>query len=221
MTSASPLDRTLPSRRVPAESVSSDLVQTATRARVQIVPPPTQRVPVTDPTALAVQITLCVVVAALLLAIIALPKSVSVATVPADEGRELALRTGLARLRSAIQSYRLDHCDWPGGVDDGNDTARPVFVEEQLERHLTMCSDDRGRISPAPAANRPFGPYLDGPLPENPINGRTSVRILDEGEAWPDQAGGRAGWIYDAETGELRADCVGTTAGTGIRFYDL
>lgn len=162
---------------------------------------------------------LCLVVAALLLLVIALPMGSQTASDVQEQSAVTELRGTLDALRSAVGEYRYDHGRWPGQTDD----AMPVHaLASRVESQLTQCSDAAGATTPDRTQDHPFGPYLPTPrFPANPINGLSSMRILGAFEPWPLAADGSTGWVYRPATGELRANCAGDATALGVRFADL
>lgn len=128
----------------------------------------------------------------------------------------------LARLQHAVLSYRSDHGRWPGTdpyCDPSEGGARATSA--WLVRQLLLCSDDAGRCAYAESWTHPFGPYLWGGMPINPVNGLSNVRSIAPGEAFPADPDGESGWLYDPSTGRVRANCEGLLQREGTRFYDL
>lgn len=169
-----------------------------------------------------VQITLCVVVILLLLAVAALPKRVDSRARSTSHRAAHELHIELQKLRGAVSDYRFDHGSWPGlTVGAPRDTAAVETRARLLERQLAEHSDVAGRTSAEPHPGFPLGPYLDGQVPENPIDGLASVRVLGEDEDWPELPDDSTGWIYQPRTGEVRANCRGFVPGSSLCFYDL
>ena len=56
-------------------------------------------------------------------------------------------------------------------------------------------------------------------IPVNPFNGKNTVEMLADGQAFPADADDSHGWIYKAATSEIRADNTGTNL-NGKRYYD-
>jgi hypothetical protein len=166
-----------------------------------------------------VQVMLCLVVAALLLLVIALPLGGQSTSDIEHQVAVTELRSTLDALRSAIGEYRYDHGTWPGQVDG---ELSPIELASRLESQLTQHSDAAGDTAPARTPSHPFGPYFPtASLPANPISGLSSVRILSPLDPWPLQPDGTSGWIYRPATGELRANCSGEATALGVRFADL
>lgn len=171
------------------------------------------------PTEPFVQVMLCLVVAALLLLVIALPIGRPSESEVQQQETVSDLRSTLDALRSAIGEYRYDHGTWPSHVD-GEEL--PHALALRFEEQLTQHTDASGAIAPTRTQSHPFGPYLPCPrVPVNPVNGLASVRILGALEPWPREPDGSSGWIYRPATGELRANSAGDASGLGVRFADL
>lgn len=165
------------------------------------------------------QVTLCVLVALLLLAV-AVPRS---ARRMAEPTRDPAfdLRLALGELRTAISAYQLDHGSWPGHAPGTLDQGCPLVSAEWLERQLLEATTTAGEPSRRGVTETLHGPYLRGSLPVNPINGLATVRVLCKDEAWPEWALGAAGWLYRPATGEIRADSRGTVSPGGVPYDQL
>jgi hypothetical protein len=168
-----------------------------------------------------VQVTLCVVVALLLLAVIALPKRMDARSESAPELTAYELFSNLQKLRAAVGEYRLDHGVWPGAPVDGAEAMRASAASRELVRQLTEYSDLCGETSERAGSDHPFGPYLETRVPVNPVVGLASVHVLGESEEWPATPDESTGWIYRPTTGEVRANCRGAVSTSALRYYDL
>jgi hypothetical protein len=169
-----------------------------------------------------VQVTLCLIVTILLLAVIALPKPGSIQAESASQRNAYELHEALQSLRTAIGDYRFDHGTWPGAMlgASGQPVSNDAAVR-RLERQLTEFSDIHGETSALSDIAHPLGPYLEGRFPVNPILGLASVRVLDDAEAWPTHPDDSTGWIYRPRTGEVRANCLGLVPVSSLCYYDL
>ena len=56
-------------------------------------------------------------------------------------------------------------------------------------------------------------------LPENPFNGKTTINLFRDGEAFPSEATGVYGWVYQPETRDFRMDTAGTDS-EGVDYWD-
>ena len=63
----------------------------------------------------------------------------------------------------------------------------------------------------------PYGPYLQE-IPENPINGKNTVQVIPDGQAFPAQADDSHGWIYQPSSLTFHADCTGTDSNSRSYF---
>ncbi|MFW6065832.1 MAG: hypothetical protein ACOC9S_03340, partial [Planctomycetota bacterium] len=54
----------------------------------------------------------------------------------------------------------------------------------------------------------PYGPYFRE-IPENPINGRATVGVLGDGDAFPSEPADTDGYVYQPATCILKADSPG------------
>ena len=133
------------------------------------------------------------------------------------ESQRLMAQVHLAygHLSSAIEDYRSEHGQLPGDTSLGAPAA-----ERDFQRQLMLSTDEQGHAVPQALASHPFGPYLPGGIPQNPINGRTDVRIVRD-RSLPSLIDGESGWVYDASTGELSLNAPGQWGayrGEGLRF---
>lgn len=155
-----------------------------------------------------VQVMLCLVVAALLLLVIAVPMSRPSESALRAQQVITDLQSAQNELRIAIGEYRYDHGAWPGHVERASGDAD---IASLVESQLTQCSDASGNTAASHGEHHPFGPYLKRrALPANPVNGSWRVQILGASEPWPEATDAATGWLYRPATGELR---VSTSSG--------
>ncbi|MEM1453369.1 MAG: hypothetical protein AAF957_08355 [Planctomycetota bacterium] len=146
---------------------------------------------------------------AVALAIVALPIRRDPSS-GADANLALNARSAVTELRGAIEDFRRMHGRWPGAAGVGPNEGRG-----EGSRIEALAAD-------LLAGDRPL---LAG-VPENPLNGRTDVRIVSGGagverEAWTD---GTAGWVYDLDSGAVWLDVPPTIeddATDAARWMDL
>jgi hypothetical protein len=140
------------------------------------------------------------------------------------EGAAIArqVQLGAEELRSAVLAYADDH-GIPAGYGPVHPSVGAVGPPSAiaLKRQLVMASDRRGETGPPGFQHWTFGPYLDYGMPENPVNGLDTVRVLWPTEPFPDEADGSTGWIYQPLSAEFRPNCMGQIAGTEFSYYDL
>ncbi|MCY2959226.1 MAG: hypothetical protein NTY35_03590 [Planctomycetota bacterium] len=137
----------------------------------------------------------------------------------AVERRLGEVRLVLAEIRAVLADFRADHGIWPGQGRDG--VGDPVLLADQL----AFPTGRDGAVLAHPASGgrleRVRGPYRDGGVPANPVNGLASVRFLRADEPWPAEGDGRTGWLYRPATGEIRVNLPGRAFAAAPRFLDL
>ncbi len=145
-----------------------------------------------------------------ILAAIVLPKF-SNATATA---RASMLADDLRVIRTQISVYKAQHTGvapgYPVGGGGGNEA---TFIAQ-----MTMASDVEGDTQPAGTAGFDLGPYLRE-IPVNPVNDKSTVTVLADAAAFPDEATGNFGWLYQPAKLIFKADAVGQDD-NGTDFID-
>jgi general secretion pathway protein G len=158
-----------------------------------------------------VEILIVVVLLAILAAIVV--PSLSKGTTMA---RESALASDLGLLRRFILLYESQHLEVAPGYPNGDTAAAPT--DQAFRGQATLASNAKGQAAAVGTPGFKYGPYLSK-IPVNPFNNLDTVAMLGNGQAFPAQPDGAHGWMCKPETGEVRADNMGTnTAGTA--YYD-
>ncbi len=150
-----------------------------------------------------------VVVLLAILAVIVLPSLTRGTTM----AKESALASEVGMLRRFILIYASQHLEVAPGYPNGNTTAAPggdVFRDQAM-----LSSNAMGQTAAIGTPGFKYGPYLSK-IPANPFNGKDTVQMLGNGQAWPAAADDSDGWICKPETGEIRPD---NTGGTGAKSY--
>jgi len=155
---------------------------------------------------------LVVVVLLGILAAVVIP-SAAKSTTPAKDS---ALASDLQLLRRFILIYKSQHLEVGPGYPDGDTTQAPT--EQAFIDQATMASNANGQTAPAGTAGFNRGPYISK-IPVNPFNGKNTVEMLADGQAFPANADDSHGWIYKAATSEIRTDNTGTNQ-NGKLYYD-
>ena len=141
------------------------------------------------------QFTLFDGAAVVLLMVIISGAAIPVLEAAAQGAKESALRQNLYTLRSQIALYKVEH----GGES-------PVLYQGTFPQllHATSAVGLPGE----PDSRHPFGPYLPGGIPVNPITGRTVVTATDSFP--PTAPSGHGGWLYHQESGQIAPDLAET-----------
>lgn len=117
----------------------------------------------------------------------------------AMDAKQAAARENLQLLRGALELYAARHAGVAPGYEDNNPANAPSA--EHLARQVTI--EDRCLLQ----------------IPENPFNKLSRVRIIGDDEAFPTEATGQDGWIYQPATKTIQLDWPGSDD-RGIRFFD-
>lgn len=133
----------------------------------------------------------------------------------AMSARKSALKANLALLRQFIPVYQGQHREVLPGYPNGDTTAAPT--EQAFRDQALLASDASGRTAPRGTPGFKYGPYLSK-IPASPLNGLDTVQVLAVGQAFPETGDDSHGWIYQPETGMIRADSPNVDE-AGIGFY--
>lgn len=166
-----------------------------------------------------VQVTLYGLVALLVLFAIALPLPGPRRAAALAERRYVELSLALTEIRAVLADFRADHGIYPGQGRDG--LGDPGLLDDQLARTTDASGSVVVRSQLGGRLERVRGPYRDGGVPANPVNGLASVRFLRTEEPWPLEGDGRSGWLYRPSTGEIRANLAGRAFPAARRYLDL
>ena len=130
--------------------------------------------------------------------------------------RESALGHDLHMLRRYVLIYTAQHLEVAPGYPDGDRAQAPT--ELAFYEQLTMSSNPAGQTAPAGTPGFERGPYMMK-LPVNPLNHKSTVQVLGDGDAFPANGDDSHGWVYKPAVSEVRADC-GASDENGKRYYD-
>jgi len=130
--------------------------------------------------------------------------------------RESALGHDLHMLRRYVLIYTAQHLEVAPGYPDGDRAQAPT--EQAFFDQLTMSSNAAGQTAPAGTPGFERGPYMMK-LPVNPLNHKSTVQVLGDGDAFPANGDDSHGWVYKPAVSEVRADC-GASDENGKRYYD-
>ena len=130
-----------------------------------------------------------------------------------DSARASMLADNLRVWRMQISVFWAEHRDIaPGYSDEGSDPTESLF-----SAHMTLSSKETMETAATGTADYDFGPYMQQ-IPENPINRKTTIQIVPDGQDFPTSADDSHGWIYKPETLTLKADCAGEDE-VGRKFF--
>lgn len=137
-----------------------------------------------------IEVLIVVVIMAVLAATI-IPQFSSSTT----DAKNSALEFDLHSMKSQIELYKLNHVgNYPDEIGDDSTGYLP---------QLTQATDVEGNRGTA-GASYPFGPYIEGELPNNPFDGKNTVTEVSLNGAKPTAVSGTAGgWQYDPATGAI------------------
>jgi len=119
-------------------------------------------------------------------------------------------------LRSQIAVFKAQHVGVSPGYPLCDTSASPTsddFIDQ-----MTMSSTPDGETAVPGTAGYRYGPYMRE-MPENPINGKNTVELIDDGGAFPVAADDSHGWIYQPSTTTLKADSSGIDE-YGKNYFD-
>ncbi len=132
-----------------------------------------------------------------------------------------AVRGDAAALRAAIDLYAAEH----NGVFPGknkNDGTAGTGVASDMVDQLTKFSDISGKTGAFNAATGiVYGPYLRNGIPPLPVGDNAGSTDVLFGAASPPAVseGTGEGWVYNQNTGEIRANTAATDEG-GDNYSD-
>ena len=133
-----------------------------------------------------------------------------------SSARQSALATDIQLLRRFILIYKGHHLEVGPGYPNGNATAAPT--EQAFIEQATMSSNAGGQTAAVGTPGFHRGPYMEK-IPANPLNGKSTVQMLGDAEAFPANGDDSHGWICKAATSEIRADNTATDS-NGKQYYD-
>jgi len=131
-----------------------------------------------------------------------------------------ALRSDLSGIRSAIDLYTQQHSGaFPGAVASSGGTCTggtagsgaadsQAAVVEQLKYYSNSTGQtcSISDTTDTAAVEYPFGPYIKGDLPANPVTHNGTVAIETTGDLDMTAAAAGGGWRYDTTSGKFIAD---------------
>ena len=141
---------------------------------------------------------------------------ISMASSGAISAKESALATDLQLLRRFVLIYKCQHLEVSPGYPNGQTSAAPT--EQAFIDQAILSSNSAGQTAEIGTAGFERGPYMQK-IPMNPLNSKSSVEMLGDGEDFPAAADDSRGWICKPATSEIRADSSGS-GDNGKLYYD-
>lgn len=136
------------------------------------------------------------------------------ASTSTDDVKEANVRTALQVLRKAIDLYQAEHGSFPGYKKNGTPG------KNRFGKQMLQASNRDGDVAEPGTAGYPYGPYLKNDIPLNPYNDSSNIKMIADAEPMPTSAGGTAGWVYKASTGQICCNAKGVTS-EGKPIFDL
>ena len=149
---------------------------------------------------------LIVVIVLGLLAAIVIPRFSNIGAV----ARQSMLADNLRITRTQMAVFRAQHFGVAPGYpacDTDNAPSQDVLIE-----HMTRSSDAGGDTADPGTPGYKYGPYMLE-LMQNPVNGKATVEIIGDGEAFPEAGDDSHGFMYKPATLTFKADSPGADEG--------
>ena len=148
-----------------------------------------------------------------------------------DDALDSALKSNLSGVRSAIDLYVQQHGgEFPGAVaatggtctggTAGTGAADTDLAFESQLKYYTNAAGQACSIADVPAGGVvefPFGPYIKGDLPDNPVTNNGTIAIVTTGDLAMVAPAADGGWRYDTTSGKFIADDTSTDS-NGVRY---
>jgi len=157
-----------------------------------------------------VEILIVVVILGILAAIV-IPQFSNAAA----SARAVTLKDDLRFMREQNGTYKILHGDVAPGYDNSDPNGNAS--EATYVAQMTLYTDAAGNTSANQSAVFKYGPYL-AKVPNNPINNKNTILIVQNGGAVPNAASDQYGWIYKPQTQTFLSDAVGTD-GNGANYF--
>ena len=128
-----------------------------------------------------------------------------------DDAKLNTLKTNLSHMRSAIETYYIQHGNtYPGAKRalNGDGVINQGQAENSFSRQLTKYSEVTGNVSVTKTAAAKYGPYIKGGrLPTNPSNDMDTVTCdITTTDITVRTSDGTSGWKFYVRPGVLIAN---------------
>jgi len=123
------------------------------------------------------------------------------------QARAVTLKDDLRFMRDQNATYKILHDDVASGYDNSDPNGNAS--EATYVAQMTLYTDAAGNTNANQSAVFKFGPYL-AKIPNNPINNKNTILIVQNGAALPNAASDTYGWIYKPQTQTFLSDAAGS-----------
>lgn len=120
--------------------------------------------------------------------------------------RAKMLADDLRVIRTQLALYRCQHLEIAAGYPDGDPSQPPT--EAAFVLHMTKASNSAGETAEPGTPGYDFGPYLRE-IPPNPVNGKNSVQVILDNQAFPAAGDDSHGYVYQPSMLLFKSDCPG------------
>ena len=158
-----------------------------------------------------VEILIVVLILGILAAIV-LPRFSNASAI----ARASMLADDLRIIRMQLEVFKAQHIGVPASYPNGDPTAVPT--EAAFIAHMTQASNVYSETAAPNTPGYDYGPYLRE-VPENPVNGKTTVQIITDAQPFPGAPDDSHAWIYKPSTMEFKADSPGADE-NGEAYFD-
>jgi len=155
---------------------------------------------------------LIVVIILAILAVMIIPQFSSAT----ESARASMLMDDLRVMRTQLEVFKAQHNGVPPGFPDQDTTKTPT--EAVMVDQITMSSDQTGKTAAVSTPGYPYGPYMRE-VPTNPLNGKTSVRVLSASDTFPSNPTDQYGWVYQPSSMTFKSDCLGSDS-SGVPYFN-
>lgn len=155
---------------------------------------------------------LVVVILLAILAAIVLPKFSDASEI----ARATTLANNLRGTRSQILLFKHQHLGVPPGYPGGDISRSPTAGLFDVQ--MTQGTNESCSVGSLMDPDFPLGPYLLR-SPENPINEKITVEIIQNAQALPAEGDNSHGFIYQPSTMTFKADSPGSDE-SGTLYFD-
>ena len=130
--------------------------------------------------------------------------------------RASMLADNIRLMRMQVAIFRAQHRGVAPGYPNCDRSQPPT--EAALIAHMTQASDESGNTAPPGTAGFRYGPYFQE-IPENPVNGKSTIQILANASPFPGAGDDSHGYVYKPATLTFKADSPGIDP-DGVLFFD-